>query len=173
MEYVIDLLKILLPAGVVLYGMYLVIVSFISKDREKMLVDLKTQNTQVVLPVRLQAAERLSLLLERITPNNLVRRSNASGMTAAELHAVLLSEVREEFSHNFSQQVYFSEETWEAIKRAVEEVTTIINLSRQSLDKEATGMDLAKAIFTQSLERKNDAVAFALRQVKSEISIYF
>lgn len=173
MEYLIDLLKILLPAGVVLYGMYLVIVSFIAKDREKMLIDLKTQNTQVVLPVRLQAAERLSLLLERISPNHLVRRINSGGMTAAELHTVLLSEVREEFSHNFSQQVYFSEETWEAVKRAVEEVTTIINLSRQSLDKEASGMDLAKAIFAQSLERKNDAIAYALKQVKSEINIYF
>ncbi|WP_297336954.1 hypothetical protein [Algoriphagus sp.] len=173
MEYVIDLLKILLPAGVVLYGMYLVIVSFISKEREKMLVDLKTQNTQVVLPIRLQAAERLSLLLERITPNNLVRRTNTGGMTASELHALLLHEVREEFSHNFSQQVYFTEETWEAVKRAIEEVTTIINLSRQNLDKEASGMDLAKSIFAQSLERKNDAIAYALRQVKSEISIYF
>jgi hypothetical protein len=174
MDYLVELLKIVLPAGVVLYGMYLVIVSFISKEREKMLIELKTQNSQTILPVRLQAAERLCLLLERITPNNLVRRANASGMTAAELHSVLLSEVREEFSHNYSQQVYFSDETWEAVKRAIEEVTTIINLSRQGLGEEQSkGMDLAKAIFALSLERKNDAIAYALKQVKSEINIYF
>ena len=173
MEYLLDLLKIILPAGAVLYGMYLVVMSFLSKEREKMLVDLKTQNTQVVLPIRLQAAERLCLLLERITPNNLVRRSNPSQFTAAELHPMLLSEVREEFNHNLSQQVYFSEETWEAIRRAVEEVTTILNLSRQSLEAEASGMDLARAIFAQSLDRKNDAITYALRQVKSEIQLYF
>jgi hypothetical protein len=87
---------------------------------------------------------------------------------------VLLSEEREEVSHNYSQQVYFSEETWEAVKRAIEEVTTIINLSRQGLGEEQSkGMDLAKAIFALSLERKNDAIAYALKQVKSEINIYF
>ena len=150
MDYILDLLKIILPAGIVLYGMYLVVVSFLSKDREKLLVELKTQNTQVILPVRLQAAERLCLLLERITPNNLVRRSNPSQFTAAELHPMLLSEVREEFNHNFSQQVYFSEETWEAVRRAVEDVITLLNLSRQSLGPEASGMELAKAIFSKT-----------------------
>ena len=173
MEYLLDLLKIILPAGAVLYGMYLVVMSFLSKEREKMLVDLKTQNTQTILPIRLQAAERLCLLLERITPNNLVRRSNPSQFTAAELHPMLLAEVREEFNHNMSQQVYFSEETWESVRRAVEEVVTIINLSRQALEAEASGMELAKAIFGVSLERKSDAIAQALKEVKSEVQLYF
>lgn len=173
MDYILDLLKIILPAGIVLYGMYLVVVSFLSKDREKLLVELKTQNTQVILPVRLQAAERLCLLLERISPNNLVRRSNPSQFTAAELHPMLLSEVREEFNHNFSQQVYFSEETWEAVKRAVEDVVTLLNISRQSLGPDASGMELAKAIFANSLDQKNDAITYALRKVKSEIQLHF
>jgi len=173
MEYFADLLKILLPAGIVLYGMYLVVVSFLSKEREKMLVELKTKNTELILPIRLQAAERLCLFLERITPNNLVRRSNPSAYTSNELYTILLNEVREEFNHNFSQQVYFTDETWEAIKRAVEEVTTIINLSRQNVESEAKGIDLAKAIFAQSLDRKNDTIGYALKQVKSEVNLYF
>ena len=138
-----------------------------------MLVELKTQNSQTILPIRLQAAERLCLLLERITPNNLVRRANPGIYTAGELHSHLLEEIREEFNHNFSQQVYFSEETWEAVKRAIEEVTTMINSSRQMLEAEASGIDLAKAIFAQSLEKKNDAIAYALKQIKSEVSLYF
>lgn len=173
MEYLVDLLKILLPAGAVLYGMYLVVVSFLSKEREKVLVDLKTQNSQTILPIRLQAAERICLFLERITPNNLVRRSNPGGLTAGELHTLLLVEVREEFNHNFSQQLYFSDETWEAVKRAVEAVITTLNQSRQVLSDEASGIDMAKAIFAQALEQKNDAIAYALKQVKDEIQIYF
>lgn len=173
MEYLVDLLKILLPAGIVLYGMYLVVVSFLSKERERTLVELKTQNSQTILPIRLQAAERICLFLERITPNNLVRRSNPGSLTAGELHTLLLVEMREEFNHNFSQQVYFSEETWEAVKRAVEEVTTILNQSRQMLNDDAKGIDMAKAIFAQTLERKNDVISYALKQVKSEIQIYF
>lgn len=173
MEYIVDLLKILLPGGIVLYGMYLVVVSFLSKERERTLVELKTQNSQTILPVRLQAAERICLFLERITPNNLVRRANPGGLTAGELHTLLLVEIREEFNHNFSQQLYFSEETWEAVKRAVEEVITILNQSRQRLEAEASGVDMAKAIFAQALEQKNDAISYALRQVKEEIQLYF
>src|SRR5690606_9177228 len=133
----------------------------------------KTQNTQVVLPIRLQAAEPLCLLLERITPNNPARRSNPRQLTAAELHPMLLSEVREEFNHNLSQQVYFSEETWEAVRRAVEDVITLLNLSRQSLQADASGMELAKAIFAQSLDQKNDTITFALRKIKTEVQLYF
>ncbi len=173
MDYLVDLLKILLPAGIVLYGMYLVVVSFLSKEKEKMIVELKTKNTEVILPIRLQAAERLCLFLERISPNNLVRRSNPSAYTVNELYSHLMNEVREEFNHNFSQQVYFSEETWEAVKRAVEEVTTIINLARQNMEAEGKGIELAKAIFSQALDRQNDAIIYALKQVKSEVNIYF
>lgn len=174
MDYFVDLLKYLIPASLVLYGMYLVVVSFLAKEREKLLLDIKTKNTDIVLPARLQAAERLCLLLERISPNVLLRRINSAGMSASELHALLLKEIREEFSHNFSQQVYFSESTWEAVQVAVEEVITLINQSRQQLQSgEESGTDLAKLIFARSLEQQQDAIVSARKKVKSELSIYF
>lgn len=173
MEFVADLLKIVLPAGLVIYGMYLTVVSFLNKDREKILVELKTQNTQTILPIRLQAGERLCLLLERITLNNLIRRVNNSSFSAKELHSQLLAEVREEFNHNLSQQLYFSDETWESVKRAVESVVTMINTGIQDMNEEARGIDLAKRIFQLSLDQKNDAIQEALKNVKSEIRIYF
>jgi hypothetical protein len=173
MAYLSDLLKIILPAGLVIYGMYLTIMSFLKKDRERLLVEIKTQNTQTILPVRLQAGERLCLLLERITPNNLVRRVNTPEFTAKDLYSQLLFEVREEFNHNLSQQVYFSDETWESVRRAVESVITLINTGMQQMPVEARGIDLAKMIFQLSLDQKNDAIQFALKSVKDEIRIFF
>ncbi|MDN3668261.1 hypothetical protein QWY93_02820 [Echinicola jeungdonensis] len=173
MEYLTDLLKIILPAGLVIYGMYVVTVSFLKKDRDMKLVELKTKNMEKVLPVRLQAGERLCLLLERLTPNNLVRRVSNHAYSAPELHSLLLSEVREEFNHNLSQQVYFSDETWEAVKKAVEDIVTVINRASQDIDQDSRGIDLAKRIFEITLEQKNDSIAFALNKVKSEIRVYF
>lgn len=173
MEYLADLLKIVLPAGLVIYGMYLTIMSFLKKDREKMLIELKTQNTQTILPIRLQAGERLCLLLERITPNNLIRRVNNPEYSARDLYSQLLLEVREEFNHNLSQQVYFSDETWEGVRRAMESVVTIVNTAMQDMNENARGLDLAKRIFQITLEQKNDAIQMALKEVKSEIRIYF
>jgi hypothetical protein len=173
MAYLADLLKIVLPAALVIYGMYLTIMSFLQKEREKMLLDLKTQNTQTVLPIRLQAGERLCLLLERITPNNLVRRVNNPEYSAREFYSQLLHEVREEFNHNLSQQVYFTDETWESVRRAVESVVTIINTSMQDMPEDARSIDLAKRVFQLTLDQKNDAIQMALKSVKSEIRIFF
>lgn len=173
MDYLVELLKILLPATAVLYGMYLVVVSFLSKETEKQKLELKTQNQQVVLPIRLQAAERLCLLLDRITPTQVIRRATPGQYSADELHHHLVSEIREEFNHNASQQVYFSEDTWDAVRIAVEEVISRVNLSRQQLNESASGIDLAKVILSQAFDRKNDPIAIAIRKVKAEVSLYF
>jgi hypothetical protein len=173
MEYLADLLKIVLPAGLVIYGMYLTIMSFLKKERDKMLVELKTQNTQTILPIRLQAGERICLLLERVTPNNLIRRVNSPEFTAQDLYHKLIYEIREEFNHNLSQQVYFTDETWESVRRAVESVITMVNTAMQDMPDEARGLDLAKRIFQISLDQKSDTIQKALRNVKDEIRIFF
>jgi acetoin utilization deacetylase AcuC-like enzyme len=173
MEFLADLLKIVLPAGLVIYGMYLTIMSFMKKEREKMAVELKTANNQIITPLRIQAGERLCLLLERITPNNLVRRVNNPEYPAREFYGQLLNEVREEFNHNLSQQVYFSDETWESVRRAVESVVTIINTAMQDTPEESRGIELARRIFQITLDQKNDAIQMALKDVKSEIRVFF
>ena len=173
MDYFLELIKIILPAAAVLYGMYLVVVSFLSKEQEKSKIELKTQQQQVVLPIRLQAAERLCLLLERITPSQVIRRASPGQFSAEELHHHLISEIREEFNHNASQQVYFSEDTWDAVRIAVEEVISRINVSRQQVNDSATGIDLAKVILSQAFDRKNDPIALAIHKVKAEVSLYF
>jgi hypothetical protein len=173
MEVIVEILKIALPAGLVIYGMYLIAVSFLKNERDNKLISLKTKNTETILPIRLQAGERICLLLERVTPNNLIRRVNTGNYSAKELHKLLLNEVREEFNHNLSQQLYFSDETWESVKNAVEQVITMINRAAQDLNEEARGIDLNKRIFQLYLEKNNDSISQALKNVKSEIRVYF
>lgn len=173
MDALAEILKIVLPAGLAIYGMYIIAVSFLKSERDNKLISLKTKNTETLLPIRLQAGERLCLLLERVTPNNLIRRVNTGNYSARELHQLLLSEVREEFNHNLSQQIYFSDETWESVKNAIEQVITMINRASQDLNEEARGIDLNKRIFQLFLERKNDSISQAIKNVKSEIRVHF
>ena len=173
MEIIVEILKIALPAGLVIYGMYLVAVSFLKNERDNKLISLKTKNSETILPIRLQAGERICLLLERVTPNNLIRRVNTGSYSAKELHQILLNEVREEFNHNLSQQLYFSDETWESVRNAIEQVITMINRAAQDLNEEARGIDLNKRIFQLYLEKNNDSISQALKNVKSEIRVYF
>ena len=173
MEVIVEILKIVLPAGLVIYGMYLVAVSFLKTERDNKLISLKTKNTETILPIRLQAGERICLLLERVTPNHLIRRVNTGNYSAKELHQLLLHEVREEYHHNLSQQLYFSDETWESVRNAIEQVITMINRAAQDLNEEARGIDLNKRIFQLYLEKTNDSISQALKNVKSEIRVYF
>ena len=76
MEILIEFGKLLIPALLVLYAMYLTVKSVLEKDIEKKEVDLKIKNYETILPLRLQAYERIALLLERITPNNIMLRLN-------------------------------------------------------------------------------------------------
>ncbi|MDJ1469817.1 MULTISPECIES: hypothetical protein [Xanthocytophaga] len=173
MSYVLELLKILLPAGLVLYAMFLTMQSFLTKQFEQKLIEVKSKNIDLVLPIRLQAYERMCLFLERIAPNNLIRRVNNAEYNATELHSLLLSEVREEFNHNLSQQVYMSDEAWTQIKSAMEEIIVLINDSASNIPPDARGIELAKRIFEQLIEQNVDPTSRALKFIKDEIRVVF
>lgn len=173
MEALIEFGKIILPAGAVLYAMFLVVRLFIRKEYDSKLIEIKLKNTEVVLPIRLQAYERICLFLERISPKNLVLRLNQSEMSGMEFHQLILHEVREEFNHNLSQQVYMSVQAWEVVNAAMEEVVMIVNEAAGALDESAKSIDLARQIFNNIMEREQLQVDLALVFVKEEIQQNF
>ncbi|WPP48048.1 DUF7935 family protein [Catalinimonas niigatensis] len=169
MEIVIEFAKLILPAAIVLYAMYLTVKSFLDKEVAQKMIDIKTQNASAIIPTRLQAYERLTLLLERITPNNLVFRLNNSEYSAKEFHQVLIANIREEFNHNLSQQVYVSDEVWSMTKNAMEDVILGINQAAQSLDNDARSIDLGRKIIDQQIQSEQDAISQALSALKNEV----
>jgi hypothetical protein len=115
----------------------------------------------------------MALFLERISPQNLLIRLNTSAMPSREFHQLLLSEIRSEYNHNVSQQIYLSEEVWNLIKGAKEDLTVIINESATELHPESTSLDLAKKIFEKSITKTIDPIGHALSELKKEIQRTF
>lgn len=173
MEVLVELLKILIPAALVLYAMYLTVKSFLDKELQKQVVGMRDKNTEVVLPIRLQAYERMVLFLERITPNNLLRRLSSGELSAKELQHVLLHEIREEYSHNLAQQVYMSDECWRSIRHSMEEVIALINQSAEGLSADAKSIELHRKILQNSVDGSIDPTGPALKKVKDEIRQIF
>jgi len=173
MEALIEFGKLLIPAGLVLYAMYLTVRSFLNKELERKVIDIKMKNADAVLPIRLQAYERMSLFLERINPSNLVPRVNAANYSARELHQKLLREIRDEYNHNLSQQVYMSDAAWNLVKNSMEEVVMIINDAASGLTDDAKGLELARIIMEKTIDRKMDPVEYPLKQIKDEIRELF
>ena len=169
MEALIEFGKIILPAGAVLYAVFLTVRMFLTKDLEKRLLELKMKNTDTITPIRLQAFERICLFLERISPNNLIMRIKNDDFKSGQFQQILLHEIREEFNHNLSQQVYMSDEAWNMVKNAMEEIVMIINEAAGSVDPESKCIELAKKIFEVTMGREKQAVDFALKTIKDEI----
>ena len=173
MEVLIEYGKILLPAGVVLYAVYLTVRSFMVKEIELKRLEIRTRSIETILPNRLQAYERMCLFLERISPPNMLMRLNNPGYSAREFHKFLLDEIRNEYNHNVSQQIYMSEEVWSMIKNAKEDLTILINEASTAMDSEASSLDLSRKIFELTLEKKVDPIGHALSELRKEIQQTF
>ena len=173
MEMVYDLLKITIPAGLVLYLAYLLVRSFLQKQLDEVAYTARQKNQEIVVPIRLQAYERIILLLERITPANLISRLSSSDYSAEEFQQILIHEIRNEFNHNLSQQVYMSDSAWTYVTTAVEQTISIINSSRNTLDEKAKGFDLARAIIENTAGEEMDTSKQAIKYIKEEIQDVF
>lgn len=173
MDKAIELLKISLPAIIVCYAVYLIVRTFVLKELEKIKLEQSFKNTETILPIRMQAYERMCLFLERIAPGNIIPRLNASGLTARELQTIILRDIREEFNHNLSQQIYMSDKAWSSVRLAMETNISLINEAADGLPPDASNMDLARAVFDKAFQSEKDDINTALAIVKEEIRKLF
>jgi len=173
MDAFIEFIKILVPASVVLYAAYLLVRAFIQKELDLKRLEVRSKSIELVLPNRLQAYERMTLFLERVSPQNLLVRLNISGMPSREFHQLLLSEIRNEYNHNVAQQVYISENVWNLIKNAKEDLILSINDAAGEMSMESTSLDLSRKIFEKSINKQVDPIAHALVELKKEIQQTF
>ena len=173
MEALIEFGKIIIPASLVLYAVFLTVRSFIAKEIELKKLEVRTRSIETILPARLQAYERMTLFLERISPQNLLIRLNNPGYSARDFQKVLLDEIRNEYNHNVSQQVYMSEEVWNQIRNAKEDLIIMINEAASELPVEATSIDLSKKIFEAIMDKNVDLIAHGLTELRKEIQQTF
>lgn len=131
--------------------------------------DLSRRATSdVVINLELQAAERFVLYLERIAPDRLVMRLHQNGMSAKMLQTEMLRNIREEFDHNLSQQVYISEPAWELIRNAKDEMIKFISAAGTGMTERQSGIDLSQRIFEAASRVENLPSEVALKYLRKE-----
>ena len=84
------------------------------------------------------------------------------------LHASLIQTIRSEYDHNMSQQVYISDESWELINQAKDQLITVINEQVTSVAPNSDATELGKLIIEASLEEHKWLVDDALVHLKEE-----
>ncbi len=173
MDDFLDILKYTLPSAIVFLAVYLVLKKYLDAQLKEQVVKGRQSQQNTVLPIRLQAYERMILLLERITPQNLVMRANNNNSTAGQLHQELLTSIRAEYEHNLTQQMYVSQSAWEAVKRAKEETIKMINIAASKVNDNAKGVDLSKMVLELSMKIDKMPTQIAIDFIKEEARLFF
>jgi len=169
MDVLLEFAKIILPAVLVLYAVYLTIKSMIAKELKGKAIEYRIENNKIVLPLRLQAYERICLFLERINPGSLLIRVNEPGLSAKVFQSLLTQEIRNELNHNLSQQVYMSDGAWNLVKGTTEDLITLINTASEKQKEGAKSHDLAKDIISMYVAKNDDPINDTLVFIKNEI----
>jgi hypothetical protein len=131
---------------------------------------LKQDNNKALSTLRITAYERLTVMLERITPQALVMRHNTGGMSAQALQLDLIRSVREEFEHNVSLQIYVSPDCWEKIQMAKEETAQLIKIAFTRLPAGHNALELSGEILRIEAEVGNPAIRSAIQSIRLEMA---
>jgi hypothetical protein len=171
-EILLDIIKISVSGILVLFTAYYVLSNMLKNEERRRYYELKRETAKVLTPIRLTAYERFALFLERINPESMLMRIQTPGMTVAELHLMLLANIRDEFEHNVSQQVYISPELWRYIKTAKESLVQFINTCSSKIPDELPAIELSKALIEGYNNVENTPTDIALNILKAEIKSF-
>ena len=162
-----ELIKYLLPSIIT----FLVLYYFMDKRSPTSSAHqmVAKEQSNVMLPLKIQAMERMVLFLERISLHHIVTRLNDSSLSAREFQYILCQEINEEFGHNMSQQLYIPSKTWNMIVLAKDQTIQQIIQATQSLSADAKSRDLAIAILNATITDKDmTPSAQAIELIKAE-----
>lgn len=154
--------------GVVWIAFYL-LKPYLDKQDQLQLLEFKKSISNQTLPLRLQAYERVVLFIERINPANMLIRLKGGDYTAAELHALILNEVRNEYQHNITQQIYVSLRAWGVVKQLKNDTLSIVNNAVKALPQNASGMELSKLILAHLSQLENDPYDVGLSNIRTDL----
>lgn len=173
MDIFLEILKYTFPALLMLLLAYLMLSNFTDNEENRRRYYLRKESQKHAFPVRMQAFERVTLFLERITPSSLLVRVPSKGLNALEYQTLLLKTIRNEFEYNLSQQIYLSDDSWHMVVTAKSATVSIINKMASGLPKDASGADLSRKILEHAMELGTFPTRNAIHFLKAEAAKEF
>ncbi len=172
-EVLLEVLKYVAPAGLVLGAVALVMREQRSRKESADRHRIYQKTFAHLVPLRLQAYERLIIYIERIGLESLLTRVDPQGKNVRIFQQQLTAEVREEYSHNIAQQLYIKSETWEEVATAKERVIALINQVAKSLPPDAPAIELARRMLNEMVKSETTPTLAAHNALKQDVQAMF
>ena len=163
-----NIMLVAIPAVTIGIGLYLVIRAFIRRDQDLRVLEIRAAAGKETRMLRLQAYERMVLFLERISPGVVISRVLSPDMVNHELQLAMIRDIRSEFEHNLTQQLYISSDSWNLIVSAKDEIKAI-GLIASHMPADTGGQQVARVIL-ESMDKSGQMLPnhTALEYLKNE-----
>lgn len=165
-----------IPSVVVLIGVFFIVNRFLMEESNRLNIMLKQsiakENQKISLPIRYQAYERLTLLLERMHPSQVVAR-NAPGSQSARTYVNQLTvDIDTEFQYNLTQQIYVSADIWQLILQVKAQVKVLLHEIADALPENANAQEYSAALLKYLDETPADKIPVnvGLKYIKNEVA---
>lgn len=165
---IIEIIAYTLPSVVTGSVAYYFFKSYLTdkKDTRKWLLQKDAQKQ--ALPLRLQAYERITLYLERISLTKLLIRVAPTSNDKNEYENLVIAQIEQEFEHNLTQQIYMSDQCWTIVTTAKN--TTIQMIRKASMSDRVDSADKLREVILNDLFDKQSPSSAALSYIKDEVS---
>lgn len=173
MTVLLEIIKIALPALIVAFISYYLIREMLTKQVLMQEQKIRQERQDAVTPLRMQAYERLSILVERLSLSGLLMRNRNDEMKAITFKIALLMAIQQEFEHNISQQIYVSDKLWQILEATRDDLVQFIELVSNKLPKDASSLELAEALMAYQAQRESNPIATAQMAIRKEATSLF
>lgn len=164
LELLFYTLPALITGGVAFYFFK----TFTDNEANRRKFVISRANRKEALPLRLQAYERMTLFLERISLAKLLLRIAPISTDRTDYANFLIAHIEQEFEHNLTQQIYISDKCWNIILAAKN--TTIQIIRKTSISVEIADADKMREVIMSDLMEKESPSTAALAYIKNEVS---
>ncbi|MDA3928718.1 MAG: hypothetical protein PF541_07130 [Prolixibacteraceae bacterium] len=162
-------IALLFPLIIVFLFVYYMLKSFFDQFEKQRKQELLIKFSEETIPLRLQAYERIILFLERIKPESMVMRLAQQNMNTVDLQRSLLENIREEFEHNLSQQIYVSQEAWAMVSAARQSIVKLVSTTAIDLNPEQEYMEYATDLLEEFASISDDPLTLAIQYLQKEV----
>lgn len=175
-----DLSKFLLNTATLAVGGTVIIVIAYYMVRNDIMNYLSSRKSAAVpedksnlLQLRLQAHERMIIFVDRINPSNLLLRLHQQGIEVGALQLMAVNEIKTEFQHNITQQLYVEAATWKVVRQLKDDTIAMINNGVKNLPADASGIELSKKVLHHLSEIDENPYELTIGLIKQDIHKLF
>jgi hypothetical protein len=86
---------------------------------------------------------------------------------------LIVSEIRTEYQHNITQQIYVSDRAWNVVKRVKDDTISVVTNAVKALPETASSLDLSKTILAHMSHLADNPYDIATDMIRKDMAELF